>query len=120
MLTLDLRGLGGGVLVDFLESILVLASNELILLEGNSLLVGEEVGIGGSLSGGGGIEVSSLSGGDEILLDLVIEGLEGGIKSGFLGLDGGTVGILSSWELWGRVAGMQQRQQQRRAGNGGW
>ena len=32
MLTLDLRGLGSGVLVDELESILVLSSLELILL----------------------------------------------------------------------------------------
>jgi len=103
MLAVDLGGLGGGVLVDFLESVLVLASHELILLPGNSLLVGEEVGIGSSLSSGSGIEISTLSGGDEVLFNLIIESLKVGIEGSLLGLDGGTVGSLGSWESTGLV-----------------
>ena len=62
VLTLDLGGLGSGGLVDELESILVLTSLELILLVGDSLLVGLQVGIRSSLGSGGGSKVSGLSG----------------------------------------------------------
>ena len=80
MLTLDLRHLNGGVLVNELESILVLTSQELVLLVGNSILVGLEVGIRFVLGIGGGVKISSFSIEDVGLLNMVIESLELGIK----------------------------------------
>ena len=98
MLALDHRGLGGGVLVDELESVLVLTSDELVGLPGESLLVSMKVGIGAGLGSGGSIEVSLLSVHNQSLGDEVVIGLELGIKSGFLLFDGSTVGSLHSWE----------------------
>jgi len=98
VLSLDLGGLGSGVLVDELKSVLVLTSLELILLVGNSVLVGLQVGIGGSLGSGGGGEVSGLSGVYEVSSNLGIISLEGSIKSSLLGLNGGGVGSLSTGE----------------------
>merc|ERR1719263_2643392 len=98
VLALNLGGLGGGVLVDELESVLILTLNELILLPGNSVLVGLQVGIRGGLSSGGGSKVSVGSGRDESLGNIVISGFEGSIKSGLLGLNGSGIGGLSLLE----------------------
>ena len=98
MLTLDLRHLNGGVLVNELESILVLTSQELVLLVGNSVLVGLEVGIRFVLGISGGVKISSFSIEDVGLLNMVIESLELGIKGGILVTDGGGSSLLLSWE----------------------
>merc|ERR1712070_433621 len=98
MLSLDLRGLGSGVLINVLESILILTLDELILLIGNSLLVALQVGIGSSLGSSGGSEISVLSSGDESLGTLIISSLESSIKGSLLSVNSGTVGSLSSLE----------------------
>merc|ERR1719503_439575 len=98
VLALDLGGLGNGVLVDVLESILVLSSLELIRLPGESLLVGLQVGIGSGLRGGGGSEISTLSGGDEVGLNLGVISLERSIESSLLSFNGGLVGSLGLGE----------------------
>merc|ERR1711988_1556423 len=100
VLALDLRGLGGSVLIDVLESVLVLTSLELILLPCNSGIVGSEVSIGSVLGSGGGIKISLLSGLNKVLGNFVIESLKVGIEGSLLGLDGSTVGGLSSLESW--------------------
>ena len=98
MLAKDLRGLGRGGLVDELESVLVLSSHELILLVGNSLLVGLQVGIRGSLGSGGSGQISVLSSGNKLLGLSVIESLQGCIQGSLLGLDGGGMSSLSTLE----------------------
>merc|ERR550514_913010 len=100
MLSLDLRLLGSGVLVNELESILVLSSLELILLVSNSLLVGIEVGIGGLLGGGGGSEISVLSIENVSILDLLVSSLQRSIKSSLVGLDSGLISISVGSESW--------------------
>jgi hypothetical protein len=106
VLALDLGSLGGGVLVDVLESVLVLTSLELVFLPCNSGIVGSEVSIGGGLGSGSGIKISLLSGLNEVLGNFVIESLEVGIEGSLLSMNGGTVGGLSSTEsrsvsVWG-------------------
>ena len=95
----DLGSSDSGIGVDELESILVLTSEELILLPGNSLLVGLQVGIRCSLGSGGGGKVSIFSGRDEGLSSGIISDLEGSIEGSFLGVDGSTVGSFSGLEL---------------------
>ena len=105
MLAEDLRGLGGGVLVDVLESVLVLTSLELVFLPCNSGIVGSEVGISSVLGSGGGIKISLLSGLNKVLGNFVIESLKVGIEGSLLGLDGSSVGGLSLLEIWVRLVG---------------
>merc|ERR1712048_87777 len=98
VLTLDLGGLGSSVLVDESESILILTLNELILLPGNSVLVGLQVNIRGSLGSSSSIKISGLSSMDEGLGNFIISGLKGSIEGGLLGFDGSGIGGLSSGE----------------------
>ena len=98
MLGLDLRYLRLGVLVDKLESILVLTSQKLILLVGNSILVGLEVGIRGILSSSGGIKISSFPVENVGLLNMVIKSLELGVKGSILSTNGGGSSIFLTWE----------------------
>ena len=99
MLTLDFRNLGIAVVVDGLKSILVFTSLELILLISNSILIVLKVGIGCILGGGGGSEISVLSIKDVDLLNVIIEGIELIVKSGFLIRGGLGISCLCSIEL---------------------